>query len=290
MLRSRILGLGGLVALNALGGCTLPQIGPREAAIPAVSLYGPAGNSTVAIRLVDNRPRRVQAYADADAFNGVLFRLSNANKLKSDILLAMASSSTNIYTATFSVPNDSVSEYFLTAGLYNGVSSATNPLDPAYSNPLRKVGEGASSGFALPAGSTGATVSLTVNAVGKVGLNSLRFFPNGATVPTFEYGDSTLFATTSVNATNDASTSFLTATVYNSAGSTIISPSSTLSATNWATAGTNASISFNTAGSLGVGTYQLLLQTLDASLSVLSSSTRSFAVELPINLNSVTLY
>lgn len=288
MIRSRILSLGGLVALNALGGCTLPAIGNHAAALPAVSLYGPGGNSTVAIRLVDDRPRRVQAYADADAFNGVLFRLSNANKLRSDILLAMATSSTNVYTATFSVPNDSVSEYFLTAGLYNGVSSATNPLDPAYSNPLLKVGEGASSGFALPAGSVGATVSLTVNAVGKVGLDSQRFIPNRVTVPTFEVGDTTIFATTSINATRDASTSYLAETVYNSLGATVAS--STLSSSNWATASTNASISINAAGSLGVGTYQLLLQTLNASLSVLSSSTRSFAVELPINLNSVTLY
>ncbi|HEY9855801.1 MAG TPA: hypothetical protein V6D05_08710 [Stenomitos sp.] len=201
------------LALLLLAGCTAPQLTHRLLDAPKlggqINLFGQAGGTgALSIRIVDQRPRKVQSFADADAFNAVFFRLSNSVKLKTSLQVATGSQGAGspTYTAVFpAIPADPSPNYTLSVGLFRNISPGglANPNDPSYSNLLNKVGEGASTSISVNPGES-KNITITINAVGDFQIDSPTININPAS-PVLMSGDLAI-VDTRVNQSNNPGT------------------------------------------------------------------------------------
>ncbi|GEM_PF-6748174 len=182
------------------------------------------GTSSLTVRIVDER--KVQAIADADAYDGVLIQLHNATRLKND-LVAAAAKQGGSYAGVFSkLPSDNGGHYLLTVGLYRNVAQPSSPSDPAYADAQNKTGEGSAT-FSLDPGEN-KTVVVTINAVGELTLtsDSLPLDPTSLTS-----GQTGVTLDTKVNALKDPEADAVK--VYVVDGSSVVQSTVTLLKAQW---------------------------------------------------------
>lgn len=240
----------------------------------------PSGSGAVSIRVVDERPRRIQDLADADpSYNGVLFRLSNPNRLKSNRVLALPANGSD-YAAVFTnVPSDSGTNYFLTVGLYRNIQSPGLATDPGYANPSNKAGEGGSERFLVTPGQT-TTVTVRINAVGNLVLDSMSTLIDPAN-PVLLAGEPTAWINTNVNALKSPLAQVLNMYVLDNAGTATIS-TRTLAKETWPASPLTATLSLPVPGQSG--NYRLCLEEASGS-EVLSRRYKLFSVEAPATIS-----
>lgn len=272
------------LALVGLSGCTTPAVLSRVAvpSRPSADLtFFEQGDArgAVTIRIIDRRPRAVQGFAEADpTFNGVLFRLSNASKLKAPQILAVPANG-NVYAAAFTgIPSDAASNYFLTVGLFRNVTNAASPSDPGYADVSNKAGEGGSVGFSVAPGTT-TTVTVTINAVGQLSLDSQSKVID-AVSPVFVQGEAGAFVDTHINQGNTPQADALQVHVLDVTGTSTFS-TTVVPRGSWPVSG-SSTVSFPVPA--GFGNYQLLVEAATGS-AILSRRFALFSVEQPATIS-----
>ncbi len=196
------------ITLILLVGCTAPQLSQRVLDAPKatgpINMFAKAGGAgALSIRIIDQRPRRVQNFADADSFNAVYFRLSNSVKLKASLATAVNSlgGGTSTYTTVFpAIPADPGGNYALSVGLYRNIGTPANAADTGYTVLANKVGEGATNNITINPGEN-KSVTVKINAVGDFIIESPTIHINHAT-PVLMSGDSAIVNTLVNNANN----------------------------------------------------------------------------------------
>lgn len=287
----------GLAALNLLllVGCTAPQVSHRLLEAPKaggpVSMFGQAsGTGAVSIRIVDHRPRQIQSFTDADAFNGVYFRLSNTVKLKSSLAIARSTlgPGTPTYSAVFpAIPADTGGNYTLSVGLFRNITTPSSTSDPGYNDFLNKVGEGASNSIIIAPGEN-KTITITINAVGDFVVDSPTIHVNSAS-PVLMSGESPI-VDTRVNFANNPGTDMVS--VYLTDLSNIPVAGATMSVANIASPSTVVVNSMPMPYVATTQTYRLVVENSGNTASgsyVLSRRTRDVTVEATASIGTVTM-
>lgn len=267
-----------------LVGCMAPQTGLVPTTAPkggAVGFFDQVnGMGAITIRLIDNR-RSTQAFADAADFNAVRFELRNASKLKAPRIRGTdAAGDGKTYGTVFTdLPSDTYARYTLTAGLFSGVTSPTDPNAPEYSNLDRKVGEGASVAFSIEPGES-KTITLVINAVGDFSVDSSNTNIDMAN-PTFVASDNTATAQLELSSLTNPGVTNLRYSVVSTAGAT--ASTQTLLPENWQAPPAKTSLPFVVPST--PGNYNLVID-LTAGVNVLSRRSRQFTVEAPASVGS----
>lgn len=283
------------IALLMLAGCTAPQVTQRllEAPRPSgqLNLFGQAGGvGALSIRIVDQRPRKTQSFADADAFNGVFFRLSNTVKLKSSLQVATGSQPVGnpTYSALFpSIPADPGGNYTLTVGLFRNIASPSVATDGGYSDILNKVGEGASTSIVINPGEN-KNIAIIINAVGDFTIDSPTININPAT-PFLMSGDQAI-VDTKVNLTNNPGTDRVS--VFLTDLSDTLVPGASVSVNNIAGTGSVVVNGLPLPYVATTGAFKLVVENARNSASgsyVLSRRSRNVTIEATASIGNITL-
>lgn len=287
-------GLSALFLL-LLAGCTAPQLTHRLLDAPKTSgplnLFGQAGGTgALSIRIVDQRPRKVQSFADAEAFSAVFFRLSNSVKLKASIETATDShgAGSPTYTAVFpSIPADPGGNYTLSVGLFRNIATPSATTDPAFGNVLNKVGEGASTSIAINPGEV-KNITLVINAVGDFFVDAPILKVNSASPILMSGGQA--IVDTRVNTTNNPGTDRVSVYLTNLADALV--PGSSASFNNIASPSTVVCGSLPLPVVSSTTAYKLVVENSRNTASgdvVLSRRTRAVTIEATASIGSVTL-
>lgn len=278
------------LALLLMAGCTAPQLTHRLFDAPKatgpMNLFGQAGGTgALSIRIIDQRPRRVQSFADADAFNGVFFRLSNTFKLKAALEVASGSLGPSpTYSAVFpSIPADPGAHYTLSVGLFRNITTPTSAADAGYLDVLNKVGEGASNSISINPGEN-KSVTIVVNAVGDFLVDSPTINVNSAS-PVLMSGESPI-VDTKVNQANNPGAD--TVNVYLTDLSDVLIPASSVSVGNLASPSTVVVNSMALPYVSSTGTYRLVVEAASGSY-VLSRRTRDVQIDATASIGTITL-
>lgn len=278
-LSTLILSLAASVVMLA-PGCMAPQPTQIPTAAPkhgAITFFDQAnGMAALDIRLVDNR-RSIQAFADADTFNGVLFEVRNSTKLKAPRRAAVGAAAGSYGTVFTNLPSDPATNYTLTAGLFRSVTTPTSTSDPAYASLNHKVGEGGSLAFSLEPGER-KTITLVINAVGAIDLDSSDTVIDSA-VPTFLANDATAVGLTQLSAETNPDATELKYYVVGLDEAT--ASTGTLLPADWEESG-ETELGFTAPGT--AGNYKLVVDML-AGTNVVSRRSRLFTVELPATVD-----
>lgn len=286
----------GLSALTLLllAGCTAPQLTHRLLDAPKTSgpltLFGQSGGSgALSIRIVDQRPRKVQSFADADVFNGVFFRLSNSVKLKANLETATGSQGAGnpTYTAVFpAIPADTGGNYALSVGLFRSIATPSDKTDPGYFNALNKVGEGASTSIVINPGES-KSLSIVINAVGDFLVDSPTILVNSAS-PVLMSGDQAI-VDTKVNYANNPGTNLVNVFLTDLADVPI--PGSSASFNNLASPSTVVCGGLPLPYVPSTSNYKLVVENLNTASGsyLLSRRSRVVTIEATASIGSVTL-
>lgn len=279
--------------LLLLVGCTAPQLSHRLLDAPRttgpITMFSQAGGTgAIAIRIVDQRPRKVQSFADADSFNGVFFRLSNSVKLKSSMEVATGSQGAGnpTYSAVFpAIPADSGSNYSLSVGLFRNISSPSVSTDPGYADLYNKVGEGASNSISISPGEN-KTITITINAVGDFTIDSSTIHINHAS-PVLMSGD-TAIVDTLVNTTNNPGVDQVNVFLTDLADAVV--PGASISASNIASPSTVVP-TFTLPYVASTQNYKLVVEAFNTSSGsyLLSRRVRNVSIEATASIGTVTL-
>lgn len=286
----------GLTALTLLllAGCTAPQLTHRLLDAPKatgpVNMFAKAGGAgALSIRIIDERSRKVQSFADADSFNGVFFKLSNSVKLKTSLSVARGSQGAGspTYSAVFpAIPADPGANYTLSVGLFRNIASPSETVDSGYNLLANKVGEGASNSISINPGEN-KSITIKINAVGDFIIDSPVININHAT-PVLLSGDSAI-VNTLVNSANNPGTDKVS--VYLTDLSDTLVSGATISVNNIASPSTvQPTITLPYVAS--TQNYRLVVENSQNTASgsyLLSRRTRNVTIEATASIGTITL-